>query len=64
MPLCKWKKLHVFCKFLIDKLHFHFLVAVALECVTHMSCAVTRVYFRCDDPPQLVLSLYSFSLSV
>lgn len=53
-----------FCKFLIDKLHFHFLVAVALECVTHMSCAVTRVYFRCDDPPQLVLNLYSFSLSV
>lgn len=54
----------MFLQVLIDKLHFHFLGDIALEYVTHMSCAVTRVYFWCDDPLQLVLSLYFFYISI
>lgn len=32
MPLCKWEKLHVYASSLLTN-YFHFLGAVALECV-------------------------------
>lgn len=57
MPLCKQGKPMSLTRCLTDRFHAH-VSALVWSCLTNLPCAVARLSFRSDEPPQFTLTVY------